>query len=174
MYIENVEKLKERSPYGSYYGWTRQKYLKVKGWLQLNLSKLNDADPIEYTGLTPFLVGVLGDPDPTDRASSVGVLRELAARGANVHARDPCGNNALHLAIRRLKLECIPYLLSLGISRDAANNSGLTPLDMMCDPKDVALGENALVLDLKIARKLIESPPADIGSRGDDKLADFI
>jgi ankyrin repeat protein len=62
------------------------------------------------------------------KCGSVRVARALLSRGANVDARDACGETALILAARYGRGEVLRVLLNHGAAVDACNNCGHTPL----------------------------------------------
>ena len=61
-------------------------------------------DHLDYAGYTPFLVAA-SDNGPH-------LMRVLAVRGANIHARDTNGESALHVAIWTKSHDCLQHLLS--------------------------------------------------------------
>jgi ankyrin repeat protein len=65
---------------------------------------------------------------------SVEIVRELLARGANVHARQQGGFTPLHGAAVEADREMIRVLLEHGADRDAKNDAGRTALDLAREP----------------------------------------
>ena len=64
------------------------------------------------------------------RENGPAVIQELAAAGADIHAVDDLGDNAIMLAAWQHHLENVKLLIRLGADPCAKNNSGETAIDM--------------------------------------------
>ena len=61
----------------------------------------------------------------------VEVVRLLAARGADVHARRANGRTSLHSACAFGQLACVRELLALGVDPEGVDNDGKKPVDLV-------------------------------------------
>uniref|UniRef100_A0A8C5QFH0 Ubiquitin-like domain-containing protein n=2 Tax=Leptobrachium leishanense TaxID=445787 RepID=A0A8C5QFH0_9ANUR len=60
----------------------------------------------------------------------LGVVRFLLKNGANVLAKTPLGNSALHVAAAKGNCDCITELLAHGAQTEDTNNDGVTALEL--------------------------------------------
>ena len=90
----------------------------------------------------------------------VDIVRFLLDHGANVDARDNCGNTALHFAVSEGLLETAHLLLKQGADVNSQNNVGLTPLQR------ASQGE----LLIEPVRLLDHEPGADVDFQSDQGL----
>lgn len=86
-----------------------------------------EIDAVDSKGLTPFLVAV--------SYGRLDLMKELQSRGANIHARDQVGGNALWVfvnsAIGVHHPECADWLLSEGVDKDARVGKYETPVSRL-------------------------------------------
>jgi ankyrin repeat protein len=84
-------------------------------------------------GLPPFREASNRDP--------VEALKVLLDAGADVNAKAPDGNTALHQAVTARKPELIDVLVKAGAKFDIKNRDGLTPLELAEKPEGAARGD---------------------------------
>lgn len=83
-----------------------------------------DPNALDF-GKTPALLRCIAESDPQTAPQKI---QALLKAGADVHATDPAGNSALHLAAQRGYGECIEPIMSYGASPLARNAEGQTAL----------------------------------------------
>ena len=98
-------------------------------------------------GVTPLIRAA-------QRTRDLAVLQLLLDRGADVNARDVCGQTALHRAVTRgfMTLGCVQLLVKAGASIDIADNANATPLSLAiaarCDDAVTFLQNNGSKIEL--------------------------
>lgn len=65
---------------------------------------------------------------PLHLAAEPGIISHLLEKGADVNAKTPMGDTALHLAVSNDNKEAVKALMRFGARANVINNSGFTPL----------------------------------------------
>jgi ankyrin repeat protein len=86
-----------------------------------------DVSMVDGNGKTPLLTSASSGYDSED-ANALSIIKLLIIGGADPHAVDNDGNNALHLATKKDRPGRIEGLIKLGIDVNATNKEGKTPL----------------------------------------------
>ena len=120
-------------------------------------------------GLTPLQVAALR------RIASVGTIRALLDRGANVNVRDPSEQTPLHMTCSRSSADAVEVLLLWGADETLVDGSGGTPADVVgdwdpdCEEDELLYQEDSefdariqqRVVDNERIRRMLATAPAD-------------